>query len=140
MQHASVEVLLYHQMPHTGDERLPERPIIGPCGKDFVDGRVVDGGLALRVVRDGQALPLHSGIEYPEDEVKDPVLAQFALRAPLGHGEMRQDKCGELVFGQLHGNRRRCRLYCRGAHQGRASCEAWLCALENRIASETTRG
>ena len=50
MEHAGVEVFLGRQMPHTGEERLPERPIIGPSGKDFVDTRVVHSGLALRIV------------------------------------------------------------------------------------------
>ncbi len=35
------------------DKRLPERPIIGPSGKDFVDGRIVNGWLALGVLRHG---------------------------------------------------------------------------------------
>ena len=109
MEHADVEVLLGRQMPHTGEERLPERPIIGPFGKDFVDGRVVDGRLALGIVRYGQALPLHPCVEDPQDEVKDPVIAQFALWPPLGHREVRQDKCGELRFGELDRDRRRCR-------------------------------
>jgi hypothetical protein len=39
MQHAGVEVLLCRQMPHTGEERLPKRPIIGPSGKDFVNSK-----------------------------------------------------------------------------------------------------
>jgi len=50
MKHADIEVLLGGEIGHTGEERLPERPIIGPCGKDFVDGRVVDSRLALGVV------------------------------------------------------------------------------------------
>ena len=33
--------------------------------KDFVDGRVVNRGFALGVCRDGQALPLHPGVEHP---------------------------------------------------------------------------
>ena len=43
MEHAQIEVLLGREMPHTGHKRPPQRPIIGPFGKDFVDGRVVDG-------------------------------------------------------------------------------------------------
>jgi hypothetical protein len=38
---------------------------------------------------------------------------------------VRQDKCGELRFGELDGNRRRCRLWCRGAHDAMASDKAW---------------
>ena len=65
MEHAGIEVFACRQMPHTGDERLPERPIIGPSGKDFVDGCVMDGRRARAVFRHRQALPLHPGIEDP---------------------------------------------------------------------------
>jgi hypothetical protein len=58
-------------------------------GKHFVDRRVVDGRFALRVVRDGQALPLHPRVEHPQGEIKDAVIAQFALRSALRHREVR---------------------------------------------------
>src|SRR6266702_4263004 len=132
MEHAEIELLLDREMPHTGHKRLPERSIIRPFGKDFVDGRVVNGRLALGVVWYGQALPLHPCIEHPQDEVKDAIIAQFALRSPLGHREVRQDKCLELRFGELDRNRRRCRLGCRGAHHAMASCEEWWGALEKQ--------
>ena len=125
MQHAGVEVFLGRQMPDTGHKRLPQRPIISPFGKDFVDGRVVNRWFALGVFRYGQTLPLHPGVEYPEDEVKNPVIAQFALWTALRHREVRQDKCLELRFGELDGNRRCCRLWCCGAHDAMASYEAW---------------
>ncbi len=92
MEHAEIELLRGREMPHTGHKRLPERPIIGPSGKDFVDSRIVNGRLALGVVRHGQTLPLHPGVEHPQDEVKDPVIAHFALWTALGHREVRQDK------------------------------------------------
>jgi hypothetical protein len=44
----------------------------------------MDGGFAMGIGRHGQALPLHPGVEHPQDEVKNPVIAQFALRPPLG--------------------------------------------------------
>ena len=62
MEHAEVELFLGREMPYTGYERLPERPIIGPSGKDFVEARIVDGRLALSVLWYGQALPLHPGV------------------------------------------------------------------------------
>ena len=65
MEHAEVELFLGGEMPHTGHKRLPERAIIRPFGKDFVDGRVVDGRLALGVLWYGQALPLHPSVEHP---------------------------------------------------------------------------
>src|SRR5262247_4721824 len=109
MEHTDVELLLDREMPHTGHKRLPERAIISPFGKDFVDSRVVNSRLALRVVWNGQALPLHPGVEHSQDEVKDAIIAQFALWSPLGHREVWQDKCGELVLRELDRNRRRCR-------------------------------
>src|SRR4051794_13494616 len=102
MEHAEVELLLGRQMPHTGHKRLPERPIIGPSGKDFVDGRVVDRWLAMAILRNRQTLPLHPGIEHPHDEVKEPVIAQFALWTTLGHRKVREDTCLELRFGELN--------------------------------------
>ena len=89
MEHAEVELFLGREMPYTGYERLPERPIIGPSGKDFVDGRIVDGRLALGIVRHGQTLPLHAGVEDPQDEIEDAIIAQFALGTALGHREVR---------------------------------------------------
>ena len=53
MEHAEIELFLCCEMPHTGHTRLPERPIIGPCGKDFVDRCVMNGRLTLGVVRYG---------------------------------------------------------------------------------------
>jgi hypothetical protein len=75
VQHAEVELLCFGEMRHTGHERVPERPRIGPFGKDFVDGRIVNGRLALGVMWYGQALPLHARIQDPEDEVKDAMIA-----------------------------------------------------------------
>ena len=62
MQHTEVEVFLDRKMPHARDKRLPERPVIRPFGKDFVDRCVMDGRLPMGVCRDGQALPLHARI------------------------------------------------------------------------------
>src|SRR5437016_1035368 len=124
MEHADVELFLGREMPYTRYKRLPERPIIGPSGKDFVDGRIVDGRLALGILRHGQALPLHSGVEDPQDEIEDAIIAQFALGTALGHREVRQDKCLELRFGELDGNWRRCKLWCRGAHDTMTLYEA----------------
>ena len=110
MEHTGVKVLRNRQMPYTGEEHLPERSIIGPCGKDAVDGRVVNGWFPMDIVRYGQAFPLHPGVEHPQDEVEDAIIAQFALRPALGHREVRLDKCDELRLGELDGNRRRYRL------------------------------
>src|SRR5262250_3174938 len=122
MEHAQVEVLRDREMPYPGYKCLPERAIIGPFRKDFVDSRVVDGWVALGVRRHGQTLPLHAGVEHTQNEVKDPVIAQFALGTALGHREVRQDKCLELRFGELDRDRRRCRLWCSSAHHAMALC------------------
>jgi hypothetical protein len=84
MEYAEIELLLGREMPHTGHKRLPQRPIIGPFGKDFVDRRVMNRRFPIGVCRHGQTLPLHPGVEHPEDEVKNPAIAQFALWAALG--------------------------------------------------------
>jgi hypothetical protein len=133
LEHADVELFLRREMPHTRHKRLPERAIIRPSGKDFVDGRIVDGRLALGVVRHGQTLPLHPGVEDPQDEVKDPLIAQFALGTALGHREVWQDKCLELGFRELDRNRCRYRLWGFCAHQARASWEEWRSESEKRI-------
>jgi hypothetical protein len=96
MEHAEVKSLLVREMPHTGRKRPLERPIIGPFGKGAIDVGVVDGRLASGVLRDWQALPLHPRIEYPQDEVKETMIAEFTLRTSLGHREVRQDKFGAL--------------------------------------------
>ena len=116
MQDADIELLLDRKMPHAGDKRLPERPVIRPFGKDFVDRRIVEGRLPSGVCGDGQTLPLHARIQDPQDEVKDPMIAQFALRPTPGHREVREDKRGELRFGELNRNWRRSRLLRRRAH------------------------
>ena len=125
MQHAGVEVFLGRQMLYTGHKRLPQRSIIGPFGKDFVDGRVVNHWFALGVLRYGQTLPLHPGVEHPQDEVKDAMIAQFTLRSTLGHREVRQEKCLELGCRELDRNRCRYRLWCRRAHHAMALWEKW---------------
>src|SRR5262245_2516477 len=84
MQDTEVEVLLLGEVRHTRHKGLPERPITGPFGKDFVDRRVVDGWLPIRVCGDGQTLPLHTCIQEPQDEVEDAMIAQFTLGSSLG--------------------------------------------------------
>ena len=106
MQHADIQFLFVCEMSHTGDERPLERPILGPFGKGSIDIRVVDGRLAVGVFRHGQTLPLHPRVKDPQDEIEDTMIAQFALRTPLGHREAREDKFMELRVGKLDGNRR----------------------------------
>jgi len=74
---------------HTGDEGMLKRAVIRPPSEDFVDRRVVDGWLSMRVLRDGQALPLHPSIEDRQDEVEEAMIAEFAPGSALGQGEVR---------------------------------------------------
>jgi hypothetical protein len=140
MEHAEVALSLCREMPPTRHNRLPERSIIRPSGKDLGDGRIVEGRLALDVVRHGPTLPLHPGVEDPQEEVKDALRAQFALRSPLGHRQGRQEKGRELWVGKLDRNRRRYRLCCHSTPSAMASWEAGGGDLEKRMASDTTRG
>jgi hypothetical protein len=87
-------------MPHTGDKRLLERPIIGPFGEGSIDVRVVEFRLAISIFQHGQARAWPPRIEHPQDEVQDAMIANFALWTPLGHREVWEDTCGELGYGR----------------------------------------
>src|SRR5208337_4332624 len=106
MQNAEIEVVLLCQMPDAGDECLIERAIVGPFCKHLVDGRVVDHGGPVACLGYRQALPLHTRVEYPQDQIEDAVIAQFAFRPAPGHREVREDKCDELRLGELNRDRR----------------------------------
>ena len=107
MQDAEIEVALLRQIPHAGDECLIERAIVGPFCKHLVDGRVMDRQ-AVPSPASGcrQALPLHTRVEDPQDQIEDAVIAQFAFRPAPGHREVREDKCDELWLGELNRDRR----------------------------------
>ena len=89
-------------------------------------------------LRDGQALPLHPRIQHPEDEVKEAMIADFAPRTALGPREVREDKFGELRFGELDGNRRGYSVFCSCAHGSLASCAACGLYLLNQVSPDTT--
>jgi len=89
MQDAEIEMVVVRQMPHTGDEGLRKGAVVRPPDEDFVDGRIMDGRLAVGVFGHGQTLPLHARVEHPYDEVKEAMIAEFALGSALGHGEVR---------------------------------------------------
>ena len=98
---------LLRQIPHAGDECLIERAIVGPFCKHLVNGRVVDQGGIRHLHRYRQALPLHTRVEDPQDQIEDAVIAQsFAFRPAPGHREVREDKCDELWLGELNRDRR----------------------------------
>ena len=121
MQDAEIEVVLLRQMPHAGDECLIERAIVGPFGEHLVDGRVVDHGGPVACLGHRQALPLHTRVEHPQDQIEDAVIAQFAFRPAPGHREVREDKCDELRLGELNRNRRCGGAFCHLAHPDMAS-------------------
>jgi hypothetical protein len=123
MEYAYIELLLVREMGYTGDERLLERPIIGPFGKRSVNVDVVNVRPASGTFRDWQALPRHPRIQHPQNEVKEAMIADFAPRTAPGHREVREDKCGELGFRQLHRDGHCVRIFGSCAHQMRASCE-----------------
>src|SRR6266508_4367335 len=125
-------------MSHAGHKRLLKRIIIGPFRKGSVDSCVVDCRLTMDVFRYRQALPLHPGIEDPQDEVKEAVIAQFALRTSLGHREVWEDKFVELQYGELDRNRRGCRVFCSCAHGSLTSCAACGLYLLNQVSPNTT--
>jgi hypothetical protein len=62
----------------------------------------------MGIFRKGQALPLPPGLEDPQDEVEEAMLAEFALWTPFGPREVREDKSIELGFAELDGNGRGC--------------------------------
>ena len=99
-----IEVVVLRQMPHAGDERLIERAIVSPFREHFVDCRVVDQGSPVGRSGYWHALPLHTSIEDPQDQIEDTVIAQLAFRPAHGHREVWEDKCYKLRTGELHGN------------------------------------
>jgi len=88
-------------MPHTGAEGLRKGAVVGPPGEDCVDGRVMDGRLAVGVFGHGQTLPWHARVAHPYDEVEEAMIAEFALGSALGHGEVREDKFMETRLLQV---------------------------------------
>jgi hypothetical protein len=49
MEHTGIEVFLLGEMGYARHKRAPQRPIIGPSREDFVDGRVIDGRVAIGI-------------------------------------------------------------------------------------------
>jgi hypothetical protein len=124
MEYAYIERLLVREMGYTGDERLLERPIIGPVGKRSVNVGVVNFRPDSGTFRDWHALPLHPRLKHPQNEVQEAMIVDFAPRTALGHREVWEDTCGELGFRQLHRDGRCFRIFGSCAHDVRASCEA----------------
>ena len=107
MQDVEIKLAMLRQMPHAGDERLLERAVVSPFREHLEDGRVVDQGGPVGRSGYWHALPLHTRIEDPQDQIESAMIAQFAFRPAAGHRKVREDKCDELRPGELHGNRPR---------------------------------
>ena len=99
MQDTEIKLLMLCQMPHAGDERLLERAVVSPFGEYLVDGRVVDQGGPVSRPGYWHALPLHTRIEDPQDQIEYAMIAQFTFRPAAGHREVWEDKCDELRPG-----------------------------------------
>src|SRR5258705_5881689 len=65
MEHGRAHACLRRPMAHARNASLPERAIVGPFGKDFVDSRVMNGRFAVGILWYRQALPLHPRVEHP---------------------------------------------------------------------------
>ena len=85
MQDREIKMVLLREMPHAGDERLVERAIVSPFREHLIDGRVVDQRGPIVRSGDWHALPLHTRVEDPQDQIEHAVVAQFALRSTHGH-------------------------------------------------------
>src|ERR1700691_5524094 len=92
MQDVEIKLVMLRQMPHAGDERLLERAIVSPFREHLVDRRVVDQGGPVAGSGHWQALPLHTRIEDPQDQIEDAMIAQFAFRPAHRHRQVREDK------------------------------------------------
>src|SRR5271156_5591274 len=121
MQDVEIKLVMLRQMPHAGDERLLERAIVSPLREHLVDRRVVDQGGPVAGSGYWHALPLHTRIEDPQDQIENPMIAQFTFRPAPGHRKVWEDKCDELRTGELHGNWRRGLALCHIAHPDMAS-------------------
>ena len=75
--------------PTLATKAFSSEAVISPFRKGSVEGGVVDFSLAFVVLGHGQTLPLHTGVEHPQDEVEEAMIAEFTLRSALRHGEMR---------------------------------------------------
>jgi len=83
----------------------------------------MEGSVAVSVFGHGQALPLHARIQSPAEEGEDAMVAAFAPGAPLGQGEVREEKLRELRGGEWDRNRWGGRLFWHCGHHQWASCE-----------------
>src|ERR1700733_15269504 len=88
MQDGEIKVVLLRQMSHAGDERLVKRAVVSPFREHLVDGRVVDQGGPIARRGYWHALPLHTRIEDPQNQIENAVIPQFAFRPAHGHREV----------------------------------------------------
>ena len=58
----------------------------------------MDGIGAVRRFRHRQTLPLHAGVDDPQNQIEEVMVAEFAPGPAPGYGEVGEDKFGELSF------------------------------------------
>jgi hypothetical protein len=119
--------LVCHRSCEPTDRRCMGRPSPELRSRSTFDRSPVRESRTPGSARGGRGNPVpyrHTRVEDPQDQIEDAVIAQFALRPPQRHREVREDKCDELRPGQLHGNRCRGAEFCHIAHPGTASPEA----------------
>src|ERR1700722_15867455 len=85
VQDVEIKLVMLRQMPHAGDERLLERTVVSPFREHLEDGRVVDQGGPVGRPGYWHALPLHTRIEDPQDQIENAMIAQFTFRPAAGH-------------------------------------------------------
>src|SRR6202790_622003 len=99
MRDGEIKVMLLRQMSHAGDERLVERAIVSPFREHLVDGRIMDQGGPIARFGYWHALPLHTRIEDPQDQIESAMIAQFAFRPAAGHRRGGENKCDKFRPG-----------------------------------------
>jgi hypothetical protein len=82
MKDPEIEVVSLCQVPHAGDECLIERAIVRLFGEHFVSRRVVDDDGPVDCAGYRQALPLHTRVEQPQDQIE----GNCSPRVPPRHG------------------------------------------------------
>jgi len=70
--YASIKLSLFARDSLKNDEEIPS---VSASIYELQTAINWASGFTLGVVRDGQALPLHPGVEHPENEVEDTIIA-----------------------------------------------------------------
>lgn len=79
--HLSDGALVSHSWP-------PLSPRYAASGLLKTRSQFMDCRCAVAVFAYGETLPLHSGVQYPYNEIEDPVIAECILGSTLRHGQV----------------------------------------------------